>query len=60
MKTNINGQVPLSKLIFTVNWEDPESDVKAIKDIMRQINLLMLFFVCKVAELWFYYCTIEK
>ena len=26
----INGQVPLSKLIFTLNWEDHESDVKAI------------------------------
>ncbi len=31
MKSKINGQVPLSNLIFTVNWEDPESDVKAIE-----------------------------
>ena len=31
MKKQINGQVPLSSLIFTVNWEDPESDVKAIE-----------------------------
>ena len=31
MKEQINGQVPLSSLIFTVNWEDPESDVKAIE-----------------------------
>jgi S-adenosylmethionine-diacylglycerol 3-amino-3-carboxypropyl transferase len=30
MKSKINGQVPLSDLIFTLNWEDPESDVKAI------------------------------
>ncbi len=30
MEAKINGQVPLSNLIFTVNWEDPESDVKAI------------------------------
>lgn len=30
MQNKINGQVPLSNLIFTVNWEDPESDVKAI------------------------------
>jgi S-adenosylmethionine-diacylglycerol 3-amino-3-carboxypropyl transferase len=30
MKNKINGQVPLSSLIFTLNWEDPESDVKAI------------------------------
>lgn len=31
METKIKGQVPLSKLIFTVNWEDPESDMKAIE-----------------------------
>ena len=31
MKKQINGQVPLSSLIFTANWEDPESDVKAIE-----------------------------
>ncbi len=30
MENKINGQVPLSKLIFTLNWEDPESDVKAV------------------------------
>ncbi len=30
MKNKINGQVPLSNLIFTLNWEDPESDVRAI------------------------------
>lgn len=34
MKNKINGQVPLSNLIFTMNWEDPESDVQAIN--MRQ------------------------
>lgn len=31
MKSKINGQVPLSTLIFTLNWEDPESDVRAIE-----------------------------
>ncbi len=31
MKSKINGQVPLSNLIFTLNWEDPESDAKAIE-----------------------------
>ena len=36
MKPKINGQVPLSSLIFTVNWEDPESDVKAIEMKARQ------------------------
>lgn len=30
MKKQINGQVPLSSLIFTANWEDPESDIKAV------------------------------
>ena len=39
MGTKINGQVPLSKLIFTLNWEDPESDVRAIE--MKQGQTLM-------------------
>lgn len=39
MKSKINGQVPLSTLIFTLNWEDPESDVKAID--MKEGQTLM-------------------
>jgi S-adenosylmethionine-diacylglycerol 3-amino-3-carboxypropyl transferase len=30
MSTTTNGQVQLSKLIFTQNWEDPEVDEKAL------------------------------
>jgi len=30
-KTQSKGQVQLFKLIFTMNWEDPESDYKALK-----------------------------
>jgi S-adenosylmethionine-diacylglycerol 3-amino-3-carboxypropyl transferase len=30
-KTQAEGQVQLFKLIFTMNWEDPESDYKALK-----------------------------
>jgi len=31
MKTIAEGQVQLSKLIFTLNWEDPASDEKALQ-----------------------------
>ncbi len=31
MKEQIEGQVPLSKLIFTHNWEDPAMDESALK-----------------------------
>ncbi|MDB5223492.1 MAG: hypothetical protein JWN83_2159 [Chitinophagaceae bacterium] len=39
MKSKINDQVPLSTLIFTLNWEDPESDVRAID--MKEGQTLM-------------------
>ena len=31
MKKKDRDQIELYKLIFTLNWEDPESDLKALK-----------------------------